>query len=383
MLVRWVHEGAHDPRIVEQEDPTDWWSLKPMNPPDIPPDQHLIDVLVQRRLEQAGLAMSPEADRRTLLKRLTVDLHGLPATPEAVETFINDSSPDAYEKQVDALLASPRYGERWARHWLDTIHFADSHGCEHDVLRPNAWRFRDYVINRLNQDTPWPRFIREQLAADVFFPDESNLTAALGFIGAGPLELSRAGTAPVTFDYLDRDDMVTQTMSAFASATVNCARCHNHKFDPITQEDYYAMQAVFAGIGKGDVEYDADPSTGRERNRWQNVLTAIKSYNHEALTHPEYAALVADKEKKIGNRVVTWRPLNASVFLTTDGSTLKKLDDGSLLATGTNPDKETYTVTATPGPGRMTAIRLHVMSHDSLPQKGPGRAGNGNLHLTE
>ena len=148
------------------------------------------------------------------------------------------------------------------------IHFADSHGCEHDVKRDNAWRYRDYVIQRFNEDIRWDRFIREQLAADVIYPDEPHLNAALGFIAAGPLELSRAGTAPVAFDYLDRDDMVTQTTGAFLSTTASCARCHAHKFDPITQEDYYALQAVFAGIGKGDIEYDSSSAVQKTRRRF-------------------------------------------------------------------------------------------------------------------
>ena len=227
-----------------------------------------VDAFVLAKLREKGLEPSPEADRRILIRRLMFDLHGLPPTPDEVDAFVADKDPQAYEKLVDRLLESPRYGERWARHWLDTIHFADTHGFEHDLARPNAWRYRDYVIERLNHDTPWPRFIREQLAADVFYPDEPRLTAALGFLGAGPYDQSTANTAPVTFDYLDRDDLVTQTMASFASATVNCARCHDHKFDPISQQDYYALQAVFAGVGKGDVTYDEDRAIAKQRKRW-------------------------------------------------------------------------------------------------------------------
>src|SRR5207245_2718394 len=133
---------------------------------------------------------------------------------------------------------SPRYGERWARHWLDTIHFAETHGYEHDLPRDHAWRYRDFVIEAFNKDTNWPRFIREQLAADYFYKDSPRLIAALGFLGAGTFDHSSFTTAPITFDYLDRDDLVMQTMAAFTSTTANCARCHDHKFDPISQEDY-------------------------------------------------------------------------------------------------------------------------------------------------
>ena len=259
VLETWVTEGANDPRKTGTQLPldTDWWSLKKLVAPDIPGNGHPIDAFVRQRLESAGRQAIPRADRATLARRLYIDLHGLQPTLKEVETFVQDQSPDAYSQLIDQLLDSPRYGERWARHWLDVIHFADSHGCEHDVKRDNAWRYRDYVIRQLNKDVAWDQFIREQLAPDVFFPEQPQLMAGLGFIAAGPLELSRAGTAPVAFDYLDRDDMVTQTMAAFVSTTANCARCHTHKFDPITQEDYYALQAVFAGIGKGDIEFDS------------------------------------------------------------------------------------------------------------------------------
>src|SRR5262249_25696648 len=147
---------------------------------------------------------------------------------------------------------------------------------EHDRIREHAWRYRDYVIAALNADTPWPRFIREQLAADVFFPDEPRLTAALGFLGAGPFDQSAAGTAPKMFEANDRDDMVVQTMAAFTSTTTGCARCHDHKFDPIPQQDYYAVAAVFAGVTKGDIAYDEDGNVRRERLRWQRIAQAAE-----------------------------------------------------------------------------------------------------------
>ena len=324
-----------------------------------------------------------QADRATLIRRLYFDLHGLPPTPEAVAAFVVDPDPKAYEKLVDCLLDSPRYGERWARHWLDTVHFADSHGCEHDVFRPNAWHYRDYVIASLNHDTPWARFIREQLAAERFYPDETRLTAALGFIAAGPLELSRASTAPITFDYLDRDDMVTQTMAAFASTTANCARCHNHKFDPITQEDYYSLQAVFAGAGKGDVEFDDDPGAASERRRWTELLAAAKSGDRAKLLVPEQAEIIARWEQAFEDKPAVWEPLAPTTYQSSDGATLQRLEDNSILAAGVRPEKDTYTITALTSLAKLTALRLDVLADDSLPMKGPGRQDNGNLHLSE
>jgi hypothetical protein len=196
------------------------------------------------------------------------------------------------------MLASPRYGERWARHWFDTIHFADTHGFEHDEIRENAWRYRDYVIAALNADTPWPRFIREQLAADRFYPDEPQLTPALGFLGAGPLDLSAAGTAPKMFELVDRDDMVVQTMAAFTSTTAGCARCHDHKFDPISQQDYYALAAVFAGLAKGDLTFEDDPAIGQTRVRWQAMAEAAKKREPAVLLTPETQQWVADWERQ-------------------------------------------------------------------------------------
>lgn len=390
LLEEWVRRGAPDPRrqkpVKSRHD--DWWSLQNLQRPEVPartesPAENPIDAFIDSRLEGNGLRALEQADRRTLIRRLYDDLHGLPPTPEQVRRFLNDSAPDAWEKLVDEVLESPRYGERWARHWLDVIHFADSHGCEHDVKRDNAWRFRDYVVDRLNADVRWARFIREQLAADVFFPQEPQLTAALGFIGAGPLELSRARTAPVTFDYLDRDDMVAQTMSAFVSTTANCARCHAHKFDPVSQEDYYALQAVFAGIGKGDVEYDISAETAQQRRHWTSMLKSAENPEPPLLQAEGVAAAVIAWESGVGRKEVAWQVLRPETFVSASGAVLSLQEDGSLLAEGERPETDTYMVTAVPGTDAISALRLDVLPDDRLPMKGPGRQDNGNLHLSE
>ncbi|MBC7965043.1 MAG: DUF1549 domain-containing protein, partial [Fuerstia sp.] len=388
-LTRWVETGAFDDRKaipVSVIDPNalDWWSLKPLAKPEVPghSSQNPVDAFIQSRLQQAGLTQSPEADRRTLIRRVYYDLIGLPPTPEDVDAFVANADPLAYEKIVDRLLASPRYGERWARHWLDTIHFADSHGYEHDVGRDNAWPFRDYVIDAFNRDTSWTRFIREQLATDVFYPEETRLTPALGFLGAGTFDLSTFSTAPVTFSYLDRDDLVTQTMSAITSTTANCARCHSHKFDPITQEDYYALQAVFAGVLKGDIPYDNDPDTGRERHRLQSLIASADQRDATVLRDPAHAELIASWIAERGDDA-TWRPLTLESFLSTEGASLTLTPDNVILSGGTLPDKDTYVVNASTALDRITALRLDVFPHESLPSNGPGRCSNGNLHLSE
>ena len=285
LIRRWIAQGANDDTLSDAD--TTWWSFRRLERPEVPSaeDQQgnagrapkavwartSIDHFVLAKLAENGLAPSAEADRRTLLRRLTYDLHGLPPTPEQRERFLNDQSPDAYENLVDRFLASPRYGERWGRHWLDVVHYGESHGFDKDKARRNAWPYRDYVIRSLNDDKPYARFVREQLAADVLYPDKPGLTPALGFIAAGPWDyVGHAELREGTHDKrvtrnLDRDDMVMATMSSFASLTVHCARCHDHKFDPIKQEDYYSLQAVFAGVDRAERTFDLDLDLHRKR----------------------------------------------------------------------------------------------------------------------
>ena len=381
LLEQWIKLGAVDPRIAPITASGDWWSLRPLTKPAVPAGPaHPVDAFILARLQTAGLAPNSPADRRTLIRRLYYDLHGLPPAPDIVDAFVKNDDPHAYEKLVDQLLASPRYGERWARHWLDTIHFADTHGFEHDDLRPHAWRFRDYVIDSLNRDTTWDRFIREQLAADVFFPEETHLTAALGYLGAGTYDSSAAATAPTNYEYLDRDDLVTQTMASFVSTTANCARCHAHKFDPITQEDYFALQAVFAGIGKGDISYQADPAAAQQFRKMNELKNAIERQDASVLLAPENDALVLAAEQA---PAVVWERMFPEILIANDGSTLERRPDLTVLASGTTPDTETYLITATTKLADITALRLDLLTDDSLPEHGPGRAGNGNLHLSE
>ena len=388
LLEEWVRRGAADPRVLVKTRPnaTDWWSLKPLVKPELPviagaTVEHPVDRFIRARLAERKLTPSPEADRRTLIRRLYFDLHGLPPSPAEVEAFEKDRDPKAYEHLMDRLLASPRHGERWARHWLDTIHFAETHGCGHDLPRDHAWRYRDYVIESLNKDKPWPRFVREQLAADRLFPDEPKLVAALGFLGAGVFDHSAYQTAPLNFEYLDRDDLVTQTMAAFTSTTANCARCHAHKFDPITQEDYYALQSVFAGIIEGDIPFDEDSKVAQQRKRWQSLLTAAEAQDKTVLLTAENEALVVDWEKHQGP-AVKWTTLGYESFISTEGATLSRSGE-VIISGGAKPEKDTYVITATASLASITALRLDVMADKSLPKDGPGRQDNGNLTVSE
>ena len=271
-LRRWVEQGAHWPAGLVLKDRRfegqSWWSFRPLARPMVPQVRDRgwvrtpIDAFILARLEAENLHPSPEADRRTLIRRLTLDLHGLPPTPDQIARFLNDPTPDAHERLVDRLLASPRYGERWGRHWLDIAHYGDTHGYDKDKRRDHAWPYRDYVIRALNEDIPYARFVREQIAGDVIEPGEPRGVIAAGFVAAGPwdfvghAELAEGTIEKAKTRLLDRDDMVSSTMSTFVSLTVHCARCHDHKFDPIPQRDYYRLQAVFAGVERGDRLYE-------------------------------------------------------------------------------------------------------------------------------
>jgi len=282
-LAAWIDAGAvwegGEPAPAAVRDPRlDHWAWQPIVSPEVPPPvaafaatggvepaRNPIDLFIRHALAARGLEPSPAADRRTLIRRLSFDLVGLPPTPEEMEAFAADPDPRAYEKLVERLLASPRYGERWARHWLDIVHYGDTHGYDKDKPRPNAWPYRDYVIRALNDDKPYARFVMEQIAGDVLFPGTRDGAEAIGFIAAGPwdyighVEVAEAKTDGKIARHLDRDDMVANTIGTFASVTVHCAQCHAHKFDPVTQEDYYSLQAVFAAIDRADRSYSADP----------------------------------------------------------------------------------------------------------------------------
>jgi hypothetical protein len=307
--------------VRAQDRPEDWWSFRPLARPSIAAVkdknwvQNPIDCFIRAKLESMGLRPSPPADRATLIRRVTYDLHGLPPTPEEIDAFVNDPAPHAYERLIDRLLASARYGERWGRHWLDVVHYGDTHGYDKDKRRDHAWPYRDYVIRSLNADKPYGRFLKEQIAGDVLYPGDADGVVATGFIAAGPwdfvghVELREDTVEKVKTRVLDRDDMVANTMSTFMSLTAHCARCHDHKFDPISQKDYYGLQAVFAGVDRGDrpvgdpaapvyavVSHVPRPVHLLRRGNVESprelaqpsALAAIPAPSHEfKLTHPE------------------------------------------------------------------------------------------------
>ncbi|HEY1381844.1 MAG TPA: DUF1553 domain-containing protein, partial [Gemmataceae bacterium] len=264
-LRKWIDRGASWP----DKDGADevHWSLRPVGRPSPPAvtradwPRSPIDRFILAGLEHAGLQPAAEADRRTLIRRVTFDLTGLPPTPDEVAAFVADQDPDAYERLADRLLASPAYGERWARHWLDVVRFAESDGFETNLHRPRAWPYRDYVIGALNGDKCYDRFVAEQVAGDALGAD-----AATGFLVAGAYDKVKSPDVVLTMQQRadELHDMVGTTASTFLGLTVGCARCHNHKFDPISQTDYYALTAVFAGVQHGERPVES-PAEKRER----------------------------------------------------------------------------------------------------------------------
>lgn len=277
-LKRWIDEGANwpDGLVLKEASKTDksWWAYQRL----AEPKHDLIDAYVEEKLKEEGLSMNGPADRRVLIRRATYDLIGLPPTPEEVDAFIRDKDPKAYEKLIDRLLASPHYGERWGRHWLDVVRFGESRGFERNLIIDNAWPFRDYVIESINEDKPFDQFIREHIAGDVFGKGNPEVEIGSGFLVNGPYDdvgnQDPKQKAQIRANTLD--EIINATGEAFLGMTLGCARCHDHKFDPIAQTDYYQMYATFSGVRHGEralaspeevAEHKAkmDPLKGREK----------------------------------------------------------------------------------------------------------------------
>ena len=244
-----------------------------------------LDSFIEEKLNKNGLKGSREADRRTLIRRLTHDLHGLPPTPDEVDVFLADNTTDAYEKLVDRLLDHPRFGERMAQHWLDLAHYADTHGFERDKRRPNAWRYRDYVIKSFNEDKPYLRFLKEQIAGDVIWPENADANLATGFLAAGPWDFvgqveTKSPVLRRSARALDLDDMATQVFTSTQAVTLNCARCHDHKLDPISQEEYFRVSAVFAGNKRDDRTISEAGLKAYEKEK-QRLTKELDNAQHE------------------------------------------------------------------------------------------------------
>jgi mono/diheme cytochrome c family protein len=281
LLKAWIDSGAKLPGEAEAAEAlqikTDHWSFQPVKRPAVPVrdvsfSRNEIDDFVLAMLKEKSLAPSSQADKRTLIRRLYFVMHGLVPSPEDVEAFVKDRRPEAYAELVEKVLASPRYGERWARHWMDVVRYADTNGFETNRERKSAYHYRDYIIEALNADKPYDQFVREQLAGDAL-----NTDAATGFLVAGTYDIVKGDPMLNAMQRQDElADMVSTTSTAFMGLTMGCARCHNHKFDPILQKDYYAMQAVFAGVNHGErpIRKTRGPDQLKETERLRTLVSS-------------------------------------------------------------------------------------------------------------
>lgn len=263
------------------------WSFRPRSRPPVPAltdaewVRNDLDAFILQRLRKQKLPPAAEADRVTLIRRLTFDLIGLPPTPEQIDAFVRDPADDAYEKLVERLLASPHHGERWAQHWLDVVRYAESDGFEYDRYRPGLWRYRDYVIQSFNEDKPFDRFVREQIAGDEIDAGDQTLQVAVGFHRLGPVRRN-AGNQDVAFS---RNEVLTEMTDAvglvFLGLTVGCARCHDHKFDDFSQEDYYRLQAFFAAVQEHSIVLADEKTEADWKARYERTQEEIKQLKLE------------------------------------------------------------------------------------------------------
>jgi cytochrome c553 len=403
-IKHWIELGAaYDKPLIDKDD-TPWiertiepsarnfWSFQPLASEPVPQIQddawskNEIDRFVLQKLREANIEPLNAVDRRKFIRRAYLDLIGLPPTPAEIEAFVNDPAENATEKLLDRLLENPHYGERWGRHWLDVARFAESHGFEQDYDRPHAYHFRDFVIRALNSDMPFDQFVRWQIAGDEIAPEVPDALMATGFLGAGvfPTQLTEKEFESARYDELD--DMVATLGTSMLGVTIGCARCHDHKFDPIPAADYYRMVATFATTIRSEIEIDIDPEkTKTELAVWQSEQEAlIKTLaDFEQRELPQRFDTWLQSDPKIESIADRWLVLDFDSLVSAGGTTLSKLEDGSILAAGTNPDFDVYTFTSTVHLPEIRAIRLEALADESLVRKGPGRANNGNFGLSK
>ena len=382
MLVRWIREGAEY---------QGHWAYQPLVRPAAPTGPAAIDFLIGQRLRTSGLPPAPLADRRTLMRRLHWDLVGLPPKPEEVEAFVKDPRADAYERLVERLLASPHYGERMAIGWLDVVRFADTIGYHSDNPR-NVWPYRDYVIRAFNRNKPFDVFTREQLAGDLL-PNPGQEQKVASAFNRLTLTTEEGGAQPKDYEARYLTDRVRAIGSVWMGQTIGCAQCHDHKFDPISTRDFYSMGAFFADVKetiigrREDGMLVTDEAQSAELEQRRHRVTELEQRFSGPL--PEFDAAYRAWETD-GREAAAlerhWTALNPEAVKSTGGATLKVRDDKSVIASGPTPDTDTYELrlaAPTEAGTQVVGLRVEALPDDSLPDKGPGRAGNGNFVLTE
>jgi hypothetical protein len=382
LLNRWIRQGAP---YSEH-----WAFVKPVRPA-LPPvkgkswPENPIDRFILQKLEANGLKPSPAAGRAALIRRLSLDLTGLPPSPAEVEAFGKDRSRNAYERLVDRLLASPTYGERWTRVWLDLARYADSAGYGSDPLRLNIWPWRDWVIKAMNDNMPFDQFTLEQIAGDLL-PDPSRDQLVATAFHRNTMTNTEGGTDDEEFRVAAVKDRINVTAQVWMGLTMGCAQCHSHKFDPITQTEYYRFYAYFNQTEDND-QPDEKPTlplpTPEQREKMEKLKTEIAALEKERdKTSPGFEADLARWEKT-QEKNVEWIPIEPSDLRSSGGAMLKALPDHSIFASGDSPETDTYTIRARTSLTNVTALRLELLPHESLPKAGSGRSENGRAVVNE
>ena len=402
-LAAWIDSGApYDKPLLERavakkpmrvtDEDRRYWAFLPLKRPLEPAVKNAawrrtpIDSFVLAKLEEKGIAPNAAADRRKLIRRAYFDLLGLPPAPEEVSSFVADSDPGAYDKLIDRLLDSPHYGERWARHWLDLAHYADSHGYEQDYDRPTAYFYRDFLIKAFNQDLPYDIFVKWQLAGDEFEPTNPLALTATGFLGCGTHATQITQNQVEKERYDELDDIVRTTGTTFLGLTVGCARCHDHKYDPIPTRDYYRMMSTFTTTVRSDMDIDFNPEATKAArasfDAEQAKLVAARARYETQELPAKLDQWLAGREPKRPEKAPRWAVLDVDPR-SQGGAAFTKLPDGSVLASGKNADFDIYTFTAKTTLRGVTAVRLEALADASMVKGGPGRAANGNFDLTD
>lgn len=386
LLEQWIKEGA---------DWKDHWAFLPPTRPEVPAVKGQeglspVDSFIRAKLAASGMTSAPEADRTTLIRRVTLDLTGLPPTPEEIDAFLADTSPDAYEHLVDRLLQSPRYGEHMAHYWLDAARYGDTHGLHLDNYR-SMWPFRDWVINAFNENMPFDQFTIEQLAGDLLPTPTEDQRIASGFNRCN-VTTSEGGSIDEEFYVRYTVDRVETTGTVWLGMSVGCAVCHDHKYDPLSQKEFYQLFAYFNNLTEKPMDGNAvDPpptirlATPEQQARLKELDAQIAELNEKL---QQSLAGASDKETEWESQSTErlarkWHPIEFESMNSSGGSTLRRLDDGSILAEGENPAKDTYELTSVYEGEPITGIRLECLTHESMVANGPGRSHNSNFVLTE
>lgn len=374
LLREWIETGATWPAdrtlVFNPERNLDWWSLSPIvgNPPST--DGHPVDAFIEAALKENALEPVEPASPEVLIRRLTYDLTGLPPTLDAVDRFLQAWATDpghAWNVEVDHLLASPEFGEKWAQHWLDLARYAETHGYDKDKPRMNAWPYRDYVIRSLNEDKPFPRFVEEQVAGDVLFPEDPDGVLGLGFLAAGPWdfighwEVGEAKLDGRIAKHLDRDEMVSAVFNVFQSTTVQCAQCHHHKFDPVRMEDYYRLHSVFAAVDRADRVYEG--LSPEQQARKQGLIARVNELKAEQETiDSQLKRLLAARVSGIDRRTAE---------LKEKYGTSQKPQYGYHSSITSNPNEEKWVQVDLGEPRSVSQVRL-IPSYDRFADIGAG-----------